>query len=237
MPRYAAPHATFLHIEKFCLSPFDRSSIGRLQFTHGPTGPIALSCQPGTSPPPPTPEGGDHDRPRSTASERARPAPGPRPRGDRRMGGLPGRRHQGRGPAPCRVPHAALAPARGGRRYRAAQAAGDRLHQHHPHLRGARLRRRPGDGVPDHRLEPLERGRDGHPGRALRRRRPHRHLRLGRLAVRDRLQPLLPRQGGRRLRRPDLRPGPRLARRLRPRLPRRPPQRAAARQLPPGVGR
>ena len=71
-------------------------------------------------------------------------------------------------------------------------------------------------------MEPLERGRDGHPRRQLRRRRPHRHLRLRRLALRDRLQPLLPRQGGRRLRRPALHPGPRLPRHLRPRLPRRP---------------
>lgn len=138
------------------------------------------------------------------------------------MGGLPGCRHQGRGPAPCRVPHAALAPARRGRRSRAAQAAGDRLRQLHPDRRGARLRRRPGDGVEDHRVEPLERGRDGHPWRPLRRRRPHRHLRLGGLAVRDRLQPLLPRQGGGRLRRPAVRAGPRLPRHLRPRLPRRP---------------
>ncbi len=153
------------------------------------------------------------------------------------MGGLPGRRHQGRRPAPGRVPDAPVAAARRGRRSRAAQAAGDRLRQHHPDRRRARVRRRPGDGVADHRVEPLERGRDGHPGRPVRGRRPHRHLRLGGLALRDRLQPLLPRQGGGRVRRPALHPGPRLPRHLRPRLPRRPAERAAARQLPPGGGR
>ena len=79
------------------------------------------------------------------------------------MGGLPRRRHQGRRPAPRRVPDAPHAPARRGRRSRAAQAAGDGLRQHHPDRRRARVRRRRGDGIPDHRLEPLERGRDGHP--------------------------------------------------------------------------
>ncbi len=59
------------------------------------------------------------------------------------------------------------------------------------------------------------------------------HLRLERLALRDGLQPLLPRQG-RRARRPGLLPGPRRARHLRPRLPAGPHQRAAARPLPPG---
>lgn len=112
------------------------------------------------------------------------------------MGGLPGCRHQGRRPAPRRIPDAPLAPACRGRRSRAAQTAGDRLRQLHPDRRRARVRRRPGDGIKDHRVEPLERGRDGHLRLPVRRRRPHRHLRLRGLAVRDRLQPLLPRQGG-----------------------------------------
>ena len=43
-------------------------------------------------------------------------------------------------------------------------------------------------------------------------RRPPRHVRLGGHAVRGRLQPLLPGQGRRRERRPDLLPGPRGAR-------------------------
>ena len=55
---------------------------------------------------------------------------------------------------------------------------------------------------------------------------------LGR-ALRGRLQPLLPRQGRRRLRRPGLLPGSRLARHLRPRVPRGPARRGAARPLPP----
>ena len=55
-----------------------------------------------------------------------------------------------------------------------------------------------------------------------------------RLAVRGRLQPLLPRQGPPRRRRPDLVPGPRLPRHLRPRLPRGPADRAPARRVPPG---
>ncbi len=49
------------------------------------------------------------------------------------------------------------------------------------------------------------------------RRRSHRHLRLECEPLRGRLQPLLPRQGRRRVRRPGLHPGPRLARHLRPR--------------------
>ena len=56
-----------------------------------------------------------------------------------------------------------------------------------------------------------------------------------RLALRGRLQPLLPRQGPPRRRRPDLLPGPRLARHLRARLPRGPTDRAPARRLPPGA--
>ena len=54
------------------------------------------------------------------------------------------------------------------------------------------------------------------------------------LAVRGRLQPLLPRQGPPRRRRPDLVPGPRLPRHLRPRLPRGPADRGPARRVPPG---
>ena len=55
-----------------------------------------------------------------------------------------------------------------------------------------------------------------------------------RVAVRGRLQPLLPRQGPPGRRRPDLVPGARLPRHLRPRLPRGPADRAAAGRLPPG---
>ncbi len=52
--------------------------------------------------------------------------------------------------------------------------------------------------------------------------------------VRGRVQPLLPRQGRRWLRRPDLLPGSRRAGDLRPRLPRGPPHRGSARPLPAG---
>ena len=53
--------------------------------------------------------------------------------------------------------------------------------------------------------------------------------------LRGRLQPLLPRQGPPRRRRPDLLPGPRLARHVRPRVPRGPADRGPARRLPPGA--
>ena len=53
-------------------------------------------------------------------------------------------------------------------------------------------------------------------------RRPHRDLPVVGQPLRGRLQPLLPRQGPPRRRRPDLHPGPRLPRHLRPRLPRGP---------------
>ena len=65
-------------------------------------------------------------------------------------------------------------------------------------------------------------------------RRPHRDVPVLREPLRGRLQPLLPRQGPPRRRRPDLHPGPRLPRHLRPRLPRGPARRGAARPLPPG---
>ena len=64
------------------------------------------------------------------------------------------------------------------------------------------------------------------------------HVRVGCRPLRGRVQPFLPRQGRRRLRRPDLRPGPRCPRRLRPGVPRGPAERARSRQLPPrGEGR
>ena len=68
-----------------------------------------------------------------------------------------------------------------------------------------------------------------------RRRRPHLDLRLGRDPLRGGLQPLLPRQGPPRRRRPGLLPGPRLPRHVRPRLPRGPPVRGPARRVPPGA--
>ena len=68
-------------------------------------------------------------------------------------------------------------------------------------------------------VDPVERRDHGAPGAAARhrRRRAHLHLRLVGDPLRGRLQPLLPRQGPRRRRRPGLPPGPRLPRHLRPR--------------------
>ena len=84
-----------------------------------------------------------------------------------------------------------------------------------PWFPGRRARR-----APDPRIRPLERRDHGQPGqpRGPRSRRPHRHVRQRRQPLRGRLQPLLPRQGSRRERRPGLLPGPRLPRHLRPRL-------------------
>ncbi len=63
----------------------------------------------------------------------------------------------------------------------------------------------------------------------------HLHLRVLGQLLRGRLQPLLPRQGPPRRRRPDLLPGPRLPRHVRPGVPRGPPDREPARRLPPGA--
>ena len=57
------------------------------------------------------------------------------------------------------------------------------------------------------------------------RRRPHLDLRVVRRPLRGGPQPLLPRPGPPRRRRPDLLPGPRLPRHVRPRVPRGPPER------------
>ena len=91
--------------------------------------------------------------------------------------------------------------------------------------------------APHPRLHPLERRDHGAPRPAPRRRRrwAHLHLRLVGDALRGRLQPLLPRQGPPRRRRPDLLPGARLPRHVRARLPRGPPDRAPAGRLPPGA--
>ena len=94
--------------------------------------------------------------------------------------------------------------------------------------------RKPADRAAHQEPRPLERALDGGPRQQAERRhrRPHLDLRLGRDALRGRLQPLLPRPhrhaGGRH----RLLPGPRRAGHLRARVPRRPPQPAAARELP-----
>ncbi len=112
-----------------------------------------------------------------------------------------------------------------------------RLHQHHPAGTGTLVPRRRARRATDPRLHPVERGDAGAPGAATgdRRRRAHLHLRQLGLALRGRLQPLLPRQEPPGRRRPDLLPGSRLARHVRPRLPRGPALRAPARRLPAGA--
>ena len=149
-------------------------------------------------------------------------------RGDRRPG-----------QAACPVP---ARPADGaGQRARRRRAVDDldAVHQHDPARAGAVVPRRRAHRAPDPRVRALERGGDGGPGEPpLRRaRRPPLDLRVRRRALRGRVQPLLPRQGQRRLRRPGVLPGPRRAGHLRPRVPRGPADRGAPRRVPArGVG-
>ena len=142
------------------------------------------------------------------------------------------------GPVPRPLPHAQ--PAASGpasERVGVPSPAQHRLHQHDPARARAVVPRRRGGRAPDPRVLPLERRDHGAPRAAPRhrRRRPHLDVRLVRLALRGRLQPLLPRQGPPRRRRPDLLPGPRLPRHLRPRVPRGPADRGPARRVPPGA--
>ena len=121
---------------------------------------------------------------------------------------------------------------RKGRR-RTAHGA-DRLHQHDPAGAGAVVPRRRVHRAPDPRVHPLERRDDGRPREPPLRRsgRPPVDVRVGRRALRGRLQPLLPRQGRRRLRRPGVLPGTRRARHLHACVPRRSHHRRPARPLP-----
>ena len=95
---------------------------------------------------------------------------------------------------------------------------------------------RRGHRAPDPRLHPVERGDHGVPGQQDRRRgRTHRDLRVGCVAVRGGLQPLLPRQGSRKWHgRPGVLPGARGPRHLCARVPRGPAQRTAPRRVPAG---
>ena len=83
---------------------------------------------------------------------------------------------------------------------------------------------------------PLERARDRSARQQgqLRARRPHRELPVGCHALRHRLQPFLACADGHAWRRPDLRPGPLLARHLCARLPRGTAERGATARLPAG---
>ena len=148
----------------------------------------------------------------------------------------PGRRAVRRDPRP--VPRLQAAEARAPAPDRAAAAHPDPLHQHDQPRAGAVLPGRRGDRAADPPAHPLERCGDGAPREqpVLRHRRAPRHVRLGGQPVRGRLQPLLPGQGQRPARRPDLLPGPRGSRDLRPRVPRGAAQRGPARPLPARVG-
>ena len=166
-------------------------------------------------------------------------APAARHRSDRDAGVARqprrGRRHARQDPGP--VP--AVAAARAGQRdarSRFPATVSHAVRQHHPPRGGAVVPRRRAHRAAHPGLHPLERGDDGRQGEQARRRhrRPPVDVRQLGVALRDRLQPLLPRQGRRHARRPRLLPGPRRARHLRPRLPRGPPDRRRPRPLPPG---
>ena len=110
------------------------------------------------------------------------------------------------------------------------------LHQHDPARAGAVVPRRRAHRAPDPRVRAVERGDDGHQGEQARRRHrwPPVDVRQLGVAVRDRLQPLLPRQGRRQARRSRLLPGPRRARHLRQGVHRGSPHGGRPRPLPPG---
>ncbi len=166
----------------------------------------------------------------------ADPAARHRSRRDHRLDRLLRQPRLGARPRTRPLRHAAAAracPRDAGRRPRPAQ---HRLHQLDPARARAVVPRRRGHRAPDPRLHPLERRRDGlqRQPQGPRGRRTHRDLPVRREPLRGRLQPLLPRQGRPRRRRPDLHPGTRLPRHLRPRLPRGPAHRGAALPVPPG---
>ncbi len=112
------------------------------------------------------------------------------------------------------------------------------LHQHHSQREAAAVPGQPGDRAPHQEHHPLECHGDGgaRQPRSAGYRRPHFHLRLGGHAVRSRLQPFLPREGGGKRRRFDLFSGSRLARNLRPRLSGGPHHQKAAGEFPPRTG-
>ena len=132
-------------------------------------------------------------------------------------------------------PPAPLAAPRGGVRHLAPLHRQHPLHQQHPPPRAAALPRQPRDRAAHQEPPALERDGDGgaRQPRVARHRRAHLHLCLGGHAARDRLQPLLPRQGSRVGRRSGLLPGSRLPRHLRARVSGGAHHRDAARELPP----
>ncbi len=122
------------------------------------------------------------------------------PERDRRVAGVARRRDQRARPRPRPLPDAPAAGEGARAAGRRPQPAQHRLRQHDPARGRALVPRRRAHRAADPGLHPLERGDHGLPGQPprARRRRPHRHLRLGGQPLRGRLQPLLPRQGGRR---------------------------------------
>ena len=192
---------------------------------HGPTPTKRNACGHGTQAP------GDQRRP-------AEPASGHRPRGNQRVGRVARRSHRRtrRQTSPLRD----AAPARAGAGAPGRRPAADhhRLHQHHPAGAGALVPRRRVRRAADPGVHPVERRDAGAPRAAPgdRRRRPHLDLRVSSASpLRGGLQPLLPRQGPPRRRRPDLLPGPRLPRHVRPRVPRGPADRGPAGRVPAGA--
>ncbi|CAB4834689.1 unannotated protein [freshwater metagenome] len=109
------------------------------------------------------------------------------------------------------------------------------VHQHHPPRIRAVVPGRRTHRASNPPLHPLERG--GHRGASeqagRRNRRPPQHVRQLRQPVRDRLQPLLPRQGRRHRRRPRVLPGACRPRRVCPRIPRAPAGGIRPGELPP----
>ena len=141
------------------------------------------------------------------------------------------------GPGPRQVRHAPPAGTRARAAGRGARPAQHRLHQHDPAGARAVVPRRRARRTPDPGLHQVERGGDGLPGEPARheRGRAHRHLRQRGQPVRGRVQPLLPRQGPRRVRRPGVLPGACGAGHLRARVPRGPADRGPAQRVPPGA--
>ena len=155
------------------------------------------------------------------------------------MGGSAGPGDRRGRPGPGRLPAGTSYRPRAGERRRTAGPTQHAVRQHHPSRGRSALSGRPRDGAPHQEPDSLEcHGHGGAPEQVRRRyRRPHLHLCLARHAAGSRLQPFLPRQLRRPARRPDLFPGPRLARRLRARVSRRPPDRGAPQEFPPRTAR
>ena len=132
-----------------------------------------------------------------------------------------------------------VAPARAGRRATGGDPGTDfyRLRQHHPDRVGALVPRGRGGRAPLPTMDQVERRDHGAPSAAsgCRGRRAHLDIRFLGLALRSRLQPLLPGQVTPRWWRPDLHSGPRLTGHLRPCVPGRPIVGGSDGRFPPGA--